>query len=88
MDGKEVKVPNPAYEEWYTKDQQVLSFILGSLGRDVLGKVTIKETATQAWAAIETMFSSQTRARTLNTRLALATAQKGSQSITQDAGAW
>jgi hypothetical protein len=38
-DGKEVELPNPAYEEWYTNDQQVLSFILGSLTREVLSQV-------------------------------------------------
>lgn len=29
--GKDAKVSNPAYEEWFAKDQQVLSFVLGSL---------------------------------------------------------
>lgn len=29
---KKTKVPNPAYEEWYAKDQKVLSFVLGNLG--------------------------------------------------------
>lgn len=32
VDGKDVKVPNLTYEEWYAKEQQFLSFILGSLG--------------------------------------------------------
>jgi hypothetical protein len=34
--GKEAFVPNPAFEEWYLKDQQVLNFVLGSLRREVL----------------------------------------------------
>lgn len=85
VDNKDVKVPNLAYE-WYAKDQQVLSFFLGSLGRDVLGQVVMKETVAPAWAAIETMFSSKTRAHALNTRLALAAAQKGNQFVTDHIG--
>jgi hypothetical protein len=27
--GKDIKTPNPAYEEWYARDQQVLSLFLG-----------------------------------------------------------
>lgn len=74
------------YDEWYAKDQQVLSFVLGSLGRDVLSQVMSKVTAVDAWAAIEIMFSLQTRARAVNTRLALATTQKGNQSISEFVG--
>jgi hypothetical protein len=71
---KTTKVPNLAYDEWYSKDQQVLSFVLGSLGREVLSQVISKVIAVDAWTAIENMFLSQTRARAVNTRLTLATA--------------
>ncbi|CAO2145820.1 unnamed protein product [Urochloa humidicola] len=83
---KETKIPNPAYEEWYARDQQILSFILSSLSKEVMTQVATKETAAQAWSAIWTMFSSQTRARAINTRLALATAHKGNQSVTEYVG--
>jgi hypothetical protein len=66
-------VPNLAREEWFDKDEQVLSFVLGNLGRDVLVQVSSKEVAVDAWSAIEEMFASYTRARVVNTRLALAT---------------
>lgn len=84
--GKDTLVPNPAFEEWYSRDQQVLSFVLGSLGREVLAQVAAQDTAANLWAAIEAMYASQNRARVVNTRLALATAQKGNQTITEYVG--
>lgn len=42
----------------------------------MLGQVAMKEKTAQAWATIETMFASQTRARVLNMWFALVTAQK------------
>lgn len=71
--GKDVKIPNPAWDEWYTSDQQVLGFLLTSVCKDVLGQIAAMETAAQAWKMIEDMFSSRTQARAVNTRLALAT---------------
>ncbi|XP_066354870.1 uncharacterized protein [Miscanthus floridulus] len=40
-------------------------------------------TAAKAWAAIEGMFASQSRARLICTRMALATASKGTSSISE-----
>jgi hypothetical protein len=54
--GKDAVVPNPAYEEWFSRDQQVLSFVLGSLGREVLAQVAAQDTAAGLWAAIEEMY--------------------------------
>jgi hypothetical protein len=84
--GKEIKVPNPTFEDWFAKDQHVLSFILGSLAREVLSQVAAKETTMALWAAIEDMFSSQNRARALNTRHALATMKKGNSTIAEFVG--
>lgn len=39
------------------------------------------KTSAQAWKAIEVMFSSQTRARSVNTHIALATTQKSNMMI-------
>lgn len=85
-DGKDTLVPKPAYDEWYANDQQVLSFVLGSLGRDVLSQVAAQETAAKLWSAIEAMYALQNRARSVNTRLALATASKGTQTISEYIG--
>lgn len=53
--GKDALVSNPEYEEWYAKDQQILSFVLIQLGRDVLAQVAAQGTTTKLWAAIEGM---------------------------------
>jgi hypothetical protein len=58
VDNKDVQSPNPVYEDWFAKDQQVLSFVLGNLGRDVLVQVSSKEVVAEAWSVIEAMFSS------------------------------
>jgi hypothetical protein len=39
-------------------DQQVLSFLLASVSKDVLIQIAMKKTAMEAWQAIEVMFSS------------------------------
>lgn len=51
-----------------------------------MSQVATKETTAQLWSAIEAMFSSRTRARAVNTRLSLATAQKGNQSVAEYVG--
>jgi hypothetical protein len=83
VNGKESKTSNPDYNDWYAMDQQVLGFFLSSLSREIMAQVTTKPTAATTWAALEAMSSSQTKGRALNTRLALATTQKGSQSIAE-----
>jgi hypothetical protein len=80
------KVPNLEYDDWYATDQQVLGFILRSQTKEVLPQVSAKETAVQLWEALEVIYASKTRAHAVNTRVALATAQKGNQSITKYVG--
>jgi len=46
-----------------------------------MSQIAAKKTAATTWSAICAMFSSQTRARAVNTRLALVTAHKGQQTI-------
>lgn len=58
VDGKEAKVSNPAYEEWVATDQQILSFLLTSVSRDVFSQVTRKKTSADAWKAIRDMYAS------------------------------
>lgn len=59
VDDKEVEKPNPAYEEWEAMDQQVLSYLLSSLSKEVMAQVTMCRTAAAAWAEIERMFASR-----------------------------
>lgn len=83
VDDKEVDAPNPEYLRWYVTEQQVLGFILTSLSRDVLAQVSTLPTARQVWSTLEATYSSQSRARTVNTRIALATTRKGSMPVVE-----
>lgn len=82
-DGTTVKAPNPAFEEWFARDQQVLGLILSSVGKEVQAQIVVAEMAAQAWSTVERMFSAQTRARTMNVRFALTTTKKGNLSIAE-----
>jgi len=57
-DDEEEPVLNPEYEAWVAKDQQVLSYLLASLSKEILGQISTEVTASAAWAAIEAMFAS------------------------------
>jgi hypothetical protein len=76
-----VLISNPAYEEWYAVDQQVLVYLLLSLSKEIMGQVTICTTAASAWGIIEGMYTSGTRPRSVNIRIALATMKRGNDSI-------
>jgi hypothetical protein len=52
-------------------DQQVVSYLLSSLGKEILSQVSTSPTTAHAWAAIEKLFGTQTRARAINLRIAL-----------------
>jgi hypothetical protein len=71
------EVLNRAYEAWKAQEQQVLSYLLTSVSRDILVQIATLPSATAVWSHIETSFASQSRARVINTRMALATSQKG-----------
>ena len=79
-DGK--KVSNPAFEEWEARDQQSLSFLLTSVSSGILSHIAKTKTAADAWAKLEAMFASQTRAREVNLRISLANTKKGNSSAT------
>jgi hypothetical protein len=84
-DGKEIKddtwkvlmMPNPDFQDWDATDQQVLSHLLGSLSNEIPIHISTYTTSAEAWATIHGVFASKTRARTMNTRLALGTTKKG-----------
>lgn len=86
QDEKIVKIPNQDYIQWMAKDQQILGYLLASLSREILVHVADKKTAAELWQTIEAMFSSQTRARSINTRIALATTPKGNMSVAEYIG--
>jgi len=77
----EDSIPNPDYDAWMAKDQQVLSYLLTSLSKDILGHFNTEVTATGAWAAIEGLFATQSTVWIIATHMALATASKGTSRI-------
>jgi hypothetical protein len=65
---------NPAYALWYNQDQQILSGLLSSMTEEVLRDVAKAPSSKDAWDTLKRMFSSSTRARTVQIRVDLATA--------------
>ena len=80
------KVPNPVHAQWLIQDRQVFSYLVSSLSREVLNQVATCTYAAQLWKAPEDMYASQTRARVVNTWIALATTQKGNMTIAEYVG--
>lgn len=81
MAGKTIKKANPKYAWYIALDQQLLSYLVSSLSRNVLPSVQTLDTSAQVWTALGSMYALQTQARTITTRLALATTNKGDMSI-------
>jgi hypothetical protein len=60
----------------------VLSFLLNSMSKDVLGQVVTETSATGVWHAILGMFASQSRARIVHLRSKLSSTRKGEATCT------
>jgi hypothetical protein len=75
--GKVIMMLNPDFEDWDAADQQVLSYLLGSLSKEILIHVSTCTTVAEAWVAIQGVFASRMHACTVNIRLALGTTRKG-----------
>lgn len=80
---KEKKELNLAFEEWEARDQQVLSYLLSSLSKDILSQASSASTAAEAWAVIEEIFASRSRARAVYMRIALSNTKKGSSPVAE-----
>lgn len=75
-------VPNLEYATWYQQDQFVLSALLSSLTEEILSHVIFMSTSREVWLALKAMFSSRSRARTMQISLQLSTLQKKDLSVT------
>jgi glutathionylspermidine synthase len=53
------------------------------VSRDILVQIVTLPTAAAVWKHLETSFASHSHARVINTRMALATTQKGSSSVAE-----
>jgi hypothetical protein len=78
-----VMIPNPVYEDWCTGDQQVFSFILASVSKEILVRIATTTSAIEAWKVLEQQLTSQTRASIVTTRMALAITRKGNLSVAE-----
>lgn len=86
-DGKtKSKAPNPEFSVWYARDQQVFSYLLTTLPREMAIQVATCHTTAELWNTVQGMLASHTRARTVNVRIALANLQKGNSNITEYVG--
>jgi hypothetical protein len=50
--GKAKLVPNPEYETWVAKNNQVRSYLFSSLSKEIFSQVSSATTAVELWAAI------------------------------------
>jgi hypothetical protein len=64
--GKVLMMLNPDFEDWDAADQQVMSYLLGSLSKEILIHVSTCTTVTEAWVAIQGVFASRMHACTVN----------------------
>jgi hypothetical protein len=76
IDDKQVKQVNPMYPAWVARDQAVLGYLLSTLTRETLMHVSWSTTSVEAWKTFGDLYSSQSRVRSVNTRIALATTKK------------
>jgi hypothetical protein len=82
IDGKSEQQCNPAYTASVARDQAVLGYILPTLTRETLLHVPWCPTTAEAWKTLATLYVSQTRARSVNTRIALAMMKKNQMTVT------
>jgi hypothetical protein len=59
--GKAIMIKNPDFKDWdalgKVTDQHVLSYLLGSLSKDILVQVSSCNTAAEAWTMIQGMYA-------------------------------
>jgi hypothetical protein len=77
------QVVNPKYVQWSALEQQVLGFLLTSMTKDVMAQVASCSTPKEVWTLLEQTYTSRSKVRVVNTRMALATTQKGSMTISE-----
>jgi hypothetical protein len=83
---KKTEVPNLELTIFIAKQQQVLNFLLNSLSKEMLEYVAAYTTPHEVWDTVISMAATQSRARVINTRMALSTTRKGNIPIAQYVG--
>jgi len=74
---------NPNFLLWCQRDQMLLSVLISTLTEPLVVHAVGSATAHQLWTTLVSMFASQARSRVMQVHYRLATAKKGSSSITE-----
>jgi hypothetical protein len=82
IDGKSEQQRNLACTTSVARDQAVMGYILPTLTRETLLHVPWYPTAAEAWKTLAALYASQTCARSVNTRIALAMTKKNQMTVT------
>ncbi|RVW33351.1 hypothetical protein CK203_085317 [Vitis vinifera] len=69
---------NPDFLTWRRFDRMILSWIFSSLTLEIMGQIIGYQTSNTAWVALEKIFSTSSKARIMQLRLAFQTTRKGS----------
>nr|XP_040249587.1 endochitinase A-like [Aegilops tauschii subsp. strangulata] len=80
--GGSVMVSNPAHRRWIAQDQAILGAIQSSLTPSVAGMVVFAATSRDAWATLDSSFSSQSLTRSSAIRNQLGEVKKNDLSVT------
>lgn len=75
-------LPNPDFLIWQRQDQALMSWLLSSMTKEVLGHVTSCTLSLELWRDIESSFSSQTKAKILQLRMQLQNSKKWPLTVT------
>jgi hypothetical protein len=76
-----ILIPNPAFASWFEIDQLLLSVLVSTISETLVPSLVGRSSSHDVWLTLEKMFSSQSRARIMQTRYHLATLKKGNMSI-------
>jgi hypothetical protein len=82
-DKKKISVPNPAYDTWIARDQQVVSYLVNSLSEDILSTVYGLLHAAEVWSSLHALYSSQSKSRVSTLRGALTNTKKQGMTVQQ-----
>ncbi|KAF4377348.1 hypothetical protein F8388_023415 [Cannabis sativa] len=81
--GEQILIPNPELTAWNREDQLLLSWILSTLTPPILSQVVRCRTSHEVWRALETLFSSRSRARIMDLKNQLQSFRKGALTISE-----
>jgi hypothetical protein len=75
-DGKAMLVPNSAYDTWLTKDQLVLSYLLGTQSPEILSQTDGMEHAANMWKLLNSMSALRSKANIVHFHVVLINTKK------------